>query len=200
MSLPALRLERGVPLALPPLVRASDGAPPARATRVTLLDDGEQLHVDFDCDDPDPWATLAQRDGPLWQEEVVEVFLAPGRATPNRYFEFELNPLGTLFDARVECPNGDRRGLAVDSGWDCAGLAARVAIDRPAARWRAGLAIPWRGLAAGARVAEWRLNVYRVERPRPGDAEYSAWSPTRVAPADFHRPARFGYLTRAGIG
>ena len=167
MSLPTVRLVRGVPLALPPLVRATDGAPPARATRVTLLDEGERFRLEFDCEDPEPWATLTARDGPLWQEEVVEVFLAPGHATPKSYYELELNPLGAVFDARVECPHGDRRGMRVDPGWDCAGLVTRVAVERARGAWQAAVGVPWRSLAA-ADVAEWRLNVYRVERPRGG--------------------------------
>lgn len=199
MSLPAARLARGVPVALAPLVRATDGSPPALATRVTLLDDGERLRVALECDDPEPWATISRRDGPLWEEEVVEVFLAPGRGAPRSYYEIEVNPLGAVFDARIDCPHGDRRALRVDSGWDCPGLTAHVDVDRERGLWRAELGLPWRSLAADSTSVEWRLNVYRVDRPRGGDAEYSAWSPTRVTPADFHRPARFGYLTRAGI-
>jgi hypothetical protein len=46
--------------------------------------------------------------------------------------------------------------------------------------------------------ARWRLNIFRIDRPPGGEAEFSAWSPTFVLPADFHRPARFGFLDRVG--
>jgi hypothetical protein len=193
------RLARGVPLALPRLVRASDGRPAALATSVTLLDDGERLRVAFECEDPEPRATLLNRDGPLWEEEVVELFLAPGRSTPKRYYEFEINPLGTVFDAIVDSPRGDRRALRVDPSWDCPGLTARAEVDGASGLWRAELGVPWRSVAADSSVSAWRLNVYRVDRPAAAAPEFTAWSPTWAAPADFHRPAHFGILLRAGI-
>ena len=195
---PRCLLRRAVPTELAPLVRATDGGPARRDTRAALLDDGERLAVRFECRSPAPWATLNRRDAPLWEEEVVEVFLAPGDAPPTSYFELELNPIGTVFDARVANPHGDRRDLVADADWDCPGLATRVAVDRPAALWRAEMVIPWRSLLdEGAEPpASWRLNLYRIDRPRPGEAEFSAWSPTLVEPADFHRPDRFGFVTR----
>lgn len=192
---PRLRLARGAPVAIE-LVRAVDGGPPALATRATLLDDGERLAVDFDCDDPEPWATQRARDAPLWEEEVVELFLAPGAAPPERYFEFELNPLGALFDGAVRSPRGDRRGMTVDAGWNCAGIEWSAA--RRAGGWRARLAVPWRALAGAQPPRLWRANLYRVDRPPRAPAEFSAWSPTLALPADFHRPRRFGFLRRVG--
>jgi hypothetical protein len=177
------------------LVRAIDGGAPRLATRLALLDDGERLHVRFECEAPAPWATHRQRDAPLWEEEVVEVFVAPGEPTPRRYFELELNPLGAVFDAAVDNPHGDRREMRVDSGWDCPQLETRCEIDAARGLWRAELALPWRALG-DAREKRWRLNAFRIERPRGGEPEFCAWSPTFARPADFHRPARFGFVTR----
>jgi hypothetical protein len=198
VTLPHCRLRRRRPLALGALRDAVDGGPPRLPTEVSLLDDGERLVVTAVAADPQPWATIANRDGDLWTEEVIEVYLAPGEATPRHYFEFEINPLGTLFDAAVDCPHGDRRELAVDRAWSCDGLAGRVEIDSARSLWRAELAIPWASLAAGDADGVWRLNVYRIDRPAGGEPEFSAWSPTGVRPADFHRPARFGFLVRVG--
>jgi hypothetical protein len=194
---PRRRLVRGEPAALPPLRLAADGGVPRRATRVVLLDDGERLHVRFECADPDPWATLLTRNGPLWEEEVVEVFLAAGPAWPRRYLELEVNPLGTVFAAWIGNPRGDRRALSVEPISHCADLETRVALDPAANGWRAELALPWAMLAARD-TGSFRANFYRVERPRPGTPEHSAWSPTFVEPPDFHRPARFGSLQRDG--
>jgi len=180
------------------LLDAVTGARPRRATRVELHDDGGHLVARFTAESPEPRATLTARDAPLWREEVVELFVAGGRATPQRYAEFEVNPLGALFDALVDSPHGDRTGMRVDPAWDCRGLTVAARIDRDALCWHAELALPWReipGFAPGLR--EYRLNCYRIDRPHDGAAaEYSAWSPTLAAPADFHRPARFGHLLR----
>src|SRR5690606_34974195 len=125
-------------------------------------------------------------DGRLWEEEVVELFVAAGVATPTRYFEIEINPLGALFDAVVESPAGDRCGMLVDPTWDAAGIAVAVEIDRDARSWRTQLELPWRAIVPDGTAPEaLRLNLFRVERPRDGaPPEFSAWSPTFVEPAD----------------
>lgn len=182
------------------LVRAQDGAPPHQPTRLTLTADARALHVRFDCVDRDPWTTFGRRDEPLWQQEVVEVFLAPGESDPRRYVELEVSPAGVLFDAIVDHPTGHRRDLVADTFWDCPGL--DWAAGLAAGGWWATLEIPWRSVLEALGEADepgvWRANFYRVDRPRNGEPdEYSAASPTLVTPADFHRPERFGVMGRS---
>jgi hypothetical protein len=201
VTLPRIRLAKGVVTTIERLSRAEDGGAPSLATRVELLDDGEKLHVRFECEDSEPWSTLTARDAPLWQEEVVEIFLAPGAEMPRRYVELELNPAGALFDAVVDSPHGDRSGMRVDRDWSCAGLEAEARLLADGSGWSARLVMPWRALALDletAHVTVWRANFFRIDRPRDAPAEFSAWAPTGVRPADFHRPARFGFLERVG--
>lgn len=180
---------------LTPFVRADGSGPALQQTTVRIAHDGATLFVRFDCEDRDVWGTFEQRDDPLWQEEVVEVFLAPGRADPIRYFELEVSPRGVLFDARIENPATDRARRVVDLAWDCPGIAWRAGLLSVPSGWRAELSIPWASLAPAGSIPEvWRANFYRVERPRDGDTEYSCWCPTWTEPADFHRPERFGAL------
>lgn len=189
---PSVELAPGATFAVD-LVRAVDGGRPRRATRVELTATADRLIVRFDAEAPAPWATIRERDGRLWEEEVVELFAAAGAADPRRYVEIQVNPLGTVFDALVDSPVGNRRGMRVDPTWNCMGLASAVEIDATSGRWRTRLELPWRALGTGdAMPHEVRLNLFRIERPRDGESpEYSAWSPTFVDPADFHRPARF---------
>ncbi|MEM8929849.1 MAG: carbohydrate-binding family 9-like protein [Acidobacteriota bacterium] len=207
------------------MVRAQDGLPVRWPTRVGLARDGEHLIVRFRCRDDRRWATHSSRDAPLWEEEVVEIFLAPGATTPTRYVEIEVNPLGALFDAVVDNPDGNpdgrRDSLRVDTSWDCPEIAWRADAlhDAPTADadgttsaepWSVELIVPWRGVLDGLGVTSptvpsiWRANAYRVERPAgPGaaqdDVEYSAWSPTWRDPADFHVPERFGVWVLDGV-
>ena len=199
-ELPVLRLggPSAPPVRLPPL-RCADGGSTARwPTRVVVSDDGVGLDVSFECDDPAPLATLTARDAPLWEEDVVELFIAPGAGTPEVYFEFEVNPLGALFDARVESPHGCREGMRVDRGWDCTGIVWSAGIDEPSAKWQARLRVPWEALVVGGGPLPtvWRANFYRIKRGAVGADEFSCWSPTLTSPADFHRPHRFGRLER----
>src|SRR5439155_10178372 len=48
----------------------------------------------------------------LYEEDCVEIFLAPNPAERRRYFEIELGPLGHFFDLLV-----DRRTGASDTTW-----------------------------------------------------------------------------------
>ncbi len=179
---------------LSPFLRADGGALARWQTRVELCWDEDHLHVRFHCADDDAWGTHTERDAALWQEEVVELFLAAGEAVPTRYFEFEVSPAGMLFDASVANPQGNRTGLAVDAAWNCPGVEWAAAPAGGSADWRARLAIPWRGLGLAAAPATMRANFFRIERPRGGEPEFSCWSPTFTTPADFHRPDRFGVL------
>ena len=181
------------------LRRAQDGADPLQATEVRIAHDDQALLLRFDCSDRDIWATHARRDAPLWEEEVVELFIAPGEDDPSDYVEIEVNPLGVIFDARVNNPEGRRDSMRVDSAWNAAGLVAEV--SRPSPRsWRAELAVPWSDLCEGTPPRIWRANFFRIERPRDGDPEFSCWSPTFVDPPDFHKPASFGRLVLHGPG
>lgn len=182
------------PTRLQPFVLADGRGAPRWPTRVEVAWDENGLSVAFDCTDDDAWGTFAERDAPLWQQEVVEVFLAAGEAVPTSYFEFEVSPAGVLFDARVANPHGDRLGMTVNTAWNCAGIACRAAPTGGRADWRAELDIPWRGLDLAAPPPTLRANFYRIERPRGGEPEFSCWSPTFTSPADFHRPTRFGVL------
>jgi hypothetical protein len=174
------------------LLRAQDGAAPSQATAVGVCHDADGLHVGFECMDRDAWASHTEHDAPLWEEEVVEIFLAAGEADPRRYFEIEVNPLGAVFDAHVENPNGERGSMRVDRAWDPPGLA--VAVVRDASSWRVDISIPWRAVCAGPPPRVWRANFFRIDRPKDSPHEFTCWSPTFVDPPDFHKPARFGRL------
>jgi gamma-carbonic anhydrase len=183
------------------LVLSGSGDPPRFSTEARLCWDERCLYVALSCKDTDIWGTFTQRDEPLYNEEVVELFLCP-TGDLRHYFEFEVSPRNTLFDARVFNPEGDRRSMLVETEWDAPGIQTAVRVagtlhDRTDVDlgWIAEIALPFVDLglsgppAAGDR---WRFNLYRIER---GEAEeYSAWSPTFKVPADFHVPDRFGIL------
>ena len=90
----------------------------APATTVArLLWNHNYLYIAFECQDDDiaPYATGA--DGPLWNGDVVELFIKPQEQKPE-YFEFEFNPAGTIFDAFYTTGRGEPHEIALlwDSG------------------------------------------------------------------------------------
>ncbi|MGC8668019.1 MAG: carbohydrate-binding family 9-like protein [Chthonomonadales bacterium] len=168
------------------------------------------LYVAFLAADTYIWRTWTQRDDPLYDEEVVEIFLAP-RGELTRYFELELNPGNVLFDAEIRSPNLERSTMTVEPDWDCAGLETQVHATLPvhgepwgvggastdivhAGVWIGLWQIPWSGLGEPEPQpgAVWRGNFYRIDRG-PRD-RYLAWSATLEDPPNFHVPRRFGRI------
>jgi len=171
------------------LRRATDGSAPRLATTVAPYHDGQFLNVVFSGDDDGVVATHLAHDDPLWQEDVVELFLAP--ATSPRYFEIEVNPLGTTFDAIIDSPDGIRATMRTDLAWTCGGLFAAVRTTPTSLDIL--VRIPFASLGASL-SGEWRANFYRIDRHHTHGDEFTAWQPTMQTPADFHVPSAFGRL------
>ena len=167
------------------LRETTGGGSPRQATRFKAAWSAEELRVLFEIEDTHVWATLGERDAPLYEEEVVEVFLDPV-GDLQRYFELEVNPLNAVLDL-VLWREGER--YVKDFQWRCAGL--QTAVRRNPAGWCAEFSIPFASLGAAPRGI-WRANFHRIDRPSAAPWELSAWSPT--GQPKFHVPERFGFL------
>ncbi|MGZ7080923.1 MAG: carbohydrate-binding family 9-like protein [Thermoanaerobaculia bacterium] len=192
------------PWAFPPacrtvrMRRSTDGATPRLATSFAVYFDDSFLTVLYSAADDHVVETHLEHDGPLYEEDVFEAFLAP--ETLHRYFELEVNPRGTTFDAVIESPDGVRATMHADRDWNCEGLFAavrKVVESDGAMSIDSVFRIPFASLGRSTpRDGErWRANFFRIDRhPRKGD-EFSAWQPTMKSPPDFHVAAVFGTLS-----
>jgi len=63
-------------------------------TRAAVLWDDEYLYVGYWIEEPNVWATLTERDAPIYQDNDVELFIA-GR---DGYYEFEINAYATIYE------------------------------------------------------------------------------------------------------
>ena len=178
------------------LRRSVDGGAPRLATTVVVSYDDEWLSVLFSAADDHVVSNYVEHDDPLYEEDVVEVFLAPLR--PTDYFEIEVSPIGTMFDASIHSPDGLRKTMRVDRAWNSGAIAAVRKVVEPdgAITIDTLVRIPFRSLEVRAPGdgETWRANFFRIDRhPDHGD-EYTAWHPTLRKPPDFHVPAAFGAL------
>lgn len=179
------------------LVRSTDGGSASLPTSVTAFYDSSFLYVVFHFEDDEVRATYRNHDDPLYEEDVLEVFLSP--TAPETYFEIEVNPLGATFDARIDSPSGTRGSMTTDLEWEAEGLwtASRKIRTEGAATFLTEtlIAVPFRPLGVDTPEpgSSWRGNFFRIDRSRRGD-EYLAWSPTMKNPADFHVVSAFGRL------
>lgn len=179
-----------------PLVDSSNGSRARLETTLHVFHDSVRLYFIFVGADDHVLATHTLRDAPLWEEDVVEMFLSP--SDPARYLEIEVSPRGAVFDAAIHSPGGARDTMKVDRGWNCLELFAAVQYERDsdgAWRFRTVVAMPF--ACAGVRTPDpgdrWRANFFRIDRHPKGD-EFTAWRPTGKSPPDFHVPAAFGEL------
>ena len=174
-------------------------APETAAIQPTLVKamwDDRGLFVALRVYDTDPWATKTARDDSLWEEEVVEVYVDENGDLLD-YREFEVNPLGAVIDLLIPRA-GDQAQWRQCARWDAPGWRVAVQAYPRAARpfWVAEMVFPWGIFTEAAHLPPrpgdvWRIQFYRIERPRPGDELIAtSWSPT----PDFHVPETFGRL------
>jgi hypothetical protein len=166
----------------------TDDAVLSQGTSVQLGYDALALHLLFIAQDTHPWATLTQRDAPLYKEEVCEVFLDT-EGDGLGYYEIEVNPNNAVLDG---CMRRVRNGFRKDFRWRCANLQTATCIFDGG--WSAELSIPFASVVNETPVpgTRWRVNFTRIDRPPGLPRELSAWSPT--GRAQFHIPERFGVL------
>jgi len=144
---------------------------PAESTSVRICYDDENLYALFECSDPDVCVLHRGRDVRIWESDCVELFLQPDAANPI-YYEFEISPLGDIFDARFV--NTGSGGFQRWAQWDCR-IRTAVRVDGTVNEWKdkdkgytVELAIP---LEAFAETIEgrplegqtWRFAAVRVD-------------------------------------
>lgn len=162
-------------------------APEGRSTRAWLSWDETHLYVGFEAEDPHVTDRYRRRDDPLYEHEVVELFLMPRRSVipDGPYIELQADPDGTRFDARFVA---SRKGM--DLGFNPRWVATST---RSATGWSSEWAIPWTEIGAHPEAGSvWRGNLFRIDRSKGMKDAYQAWSPPMVG--DFHRTERFGFL------
>lgn len=173
-------------LAATPLRENVSGEPPKQATWFKVAWSDEELRVLFWIEDDYIWNTMTERDSPIYEEEVAEIFLDPA-GDLETYYEFELNPVNTVLDLVLR---REGEGYQPDFQWQCAGL--RTAVQRTPVGWCGEFSIPFASVGGKPRGNRWRANFYRIDRPAGVPEELSAWSPT--GRPRFHVPTRFGWV------
>ena len=144
------------------------------------------LYLAYEC----PFTTLStfqpaqggERIG-LWENDVVEAFIASDPAKPARYTEYQWAPSGERLDLKLDLP-------ARDFAWS-SGMESAVTVDDAAKVWRVEVRIPLAALSevAPARGTRWRINLFRHDKHSGAGL---ALSPTLKG--SFHEPARSAWL------
>jgi len=180
------------------LVDCVTGNPTRLNTQVRLLYDEEYLYAGYMVEDENIIASYTERDAPLYEEDVVELFLSPS-GSMHYYYEFNFSPHGVIMDSIVLNNDGSMangRGTLIPfSEWDCGDLqiASKITDNSD---WSVTVAIPFRELHLAnnrtpVKGETWRANICRIEYGLD-PTEYSVWS--RTGRVDFHTTEAFGTL------
>jgi hypothetical protein len=186
---------------------------PRFQTRAKMLWDDEFFYIGADMEEPHLWATVAERDVPVYNEHDFEVFIDPDGDT-HQYYELEMNALNTVWDLMSLAPHRD--GGPMVNAWDIAGLETAVHLRGTLnlnsdvdGGWSAELALPWRVLRECAHRAappasgdQWRVNFSRVEqhfdkvgqgyRKQAAPEDNWVWSPQGLIA--MHYPEMWGFV------
>jgi len=126
-------------------------APYKFTTYARLLWDQQYLYICFFCQDNDIWATMKKRDAPLYEEEVIEVYIDADNDKLT-YTEIEINPLGAIFDAII-LNDGIQTIKNVTLNWTCLdmklGIKIKGTIENRKDKdkyWTVEIAIPFSSL------------------------------------------------------
>lgn len=183
----------------------NNGKPMTNYTEVKMVWDTFNLYVAFVVKDPDIYAVKTQDDMPLWEEEVVEIFIDED-GDGKQYIEYEINPLNTIIDLRIDQPtaNGDVQPWQPKAVFNGEGIKRAVKVygtidNRKDVddKWVAEIAIPFNktnfpcALNLPPKDGDvWRVNMFRLDRPlkEVGPEEFGSWSPTPT----WHMPQYFG--------
>lgn len=129
---------------------------------------------------------LSRKSIGLWDRDVVEIFVAPDREEPRRYYEFEAAPTGEWLDVALDSTSGSRV-----SDWEYeSGMETAARIEH--GRVLIAMKIPWTAFGKKPEPDDvWLGNILRCVGKDP-DRGYLAWSPTMTEQPNFHVPERFG--------
>ena len=124
----------------------------------------------------------------LFQEDCVEVFVAPDPTERRRYFEIELGPMGHFFDLKI-----DRIKGTSDETWSSE-AEIKTHADRGAKKAIIEVALRSRDIASALKAGvKLPMNMFRMEGK--GTRQFLAWSPTKTPRPNFHVPEAFGTLS-----
>ncbi|HEY0460166.1 MAG TPA: carbohydrate-binding family 9-like protein [Pyrinomonadaceae bacterium] len=170
---------------------SGDDAPEARQFKAKLLWSETAVYVRFEANQKEPLVisekpNLSSKTRGLWDRDVCEIFLAPNRATPRKYFEFEIAPSGEWIDLGIhQMP--DKR----ETDWDYASAMQSKSVIGKEKIWMA-IKVEWKAFGKTPKAGDvWLGNIFRCIGKDPTRG-YLAWSPTGTKEPSFHVPEKFG--------
>jgi hypothetical protein len=170
---------------------SGEAAPAGRHAKARLLWSAAALYVRFEANQTEPLIisetpNLKTKTRGLWDRDVCEIFVAPEKSEPRKYFEFEIAPTGEWIDLAVhQMPDRRETDFAYDSGMQPAAVIEKDKV------WMA-IKIHWKAFGKTPEAGDvWRGNLFRCVGAG-ATRGYLAWQPTGTLHPAFHVPEAFG--------
>jgi hypothetical protein len=170
---------------------SGENAPPGRHAKAKFLWSETALYVRFEANQIEPLIisyepNLKTKTRGLWDRDVCEIFVAPDRDEPRKYFEFEIAPTGEWIDLAIhQMPDSRETDFEYDSGMLSA---ARIEKDKVLMAMK----IEFKAFGKAPKANEvWRGNLFRCVGAGVTRG-YLAWQPTETPLPAFHVPEAFG--------
>lgn len=166
-------------------------APKIRRFETKMLWSDTALYVRFEANQGEPLVVnkfpfLDSKTNGLWNRDVCELFLAPDRNAPHKYFEFEIAPTGEWLDLQIHIKEGERHQ---NDNW-ISGIQTMTRITRDLVTM--AMKVRWEAIGASPSNGDvWLGNLFRCVG-KGKTRGFLAWSATRTKEPNFHVPERFG--------
>ena len=176
---------------------SGEPAPASRQFKTRFLWSQTSLYVRFEAAQVEPLIVsgnpdLTKKTMGLWERDVCEFFIAPGRSLSNRYFEFEIAPTGEWVDLGIYIKDEKRE---TDQNYS-SGMQSAASIKKD--KIVMVMKIPWAAFGTTPVKGDiWAGNLFRCVGKGP-ERGYLAWRPTKTAKPNFHVPSAFGELLFVG--
>jgi len=172
-----------------------------QSTVARMLWDADDLYILYECVDPYLDAEVTEHDGPVWEEDAVEIFVTPNPENLNAYYGYEMNARGVFLDYLAH-DGGAKRTEKTCFEWQSEGVRIATALDGTLndhsdldRGWVLEVAIPMANFRhLGGQIPPrdgdlWRLNLNRTKGYQ---GQYGMWSDSRAERPSFHHSAYFG--------
>lgn len=170
---------------------SGEKAPGQRRFSASLLWSDKYLYVRFIAPHAEPPVVnskpeLSTKTMGLWERDVCEIFIAPDKNTPNKYFEFEIAPTGEWIDLGIEVTPSER---LTDWNYDSKMQSAAREVK---GETYAAIRVPFAAFGQTPKPGDvWLGNLFRCIGKDPTRG-YLAWRPTKTPKPNFHVPSAFG--------
>ncbi len=165
---------------------------PSQPTYTAVIYDDENIYFGFKCYDiriGNLEAIATTRDGNIFSDNVVEIFLQPGGDVNTPYWHLAANPASIQFDGIVTV--GDPvTGYNDDRSWD---IKWECPTSKHPDRWEMEIAVPWSELG----VTPEEGDVFFANFTRNAGAFGEMTSMVPIA-GTYHSPERFARMTLTG--